>query len=123
MEQHSVPQLCMYCLSSMTLKSQAGDIDVCKHAALQYGIELSSADVNLSTAHAKPNEGGAKAKGKKVLQRQTTDEFMAADNALDIDDVQQPAYGNGKGLQAQSPEERRKQFEGQGWSDVALRDK
>ena len=79
--------------------------------------------MNLSTAHHKPNEGGAKAKGKQVLQRQTTDEFMAADTALDIDDVQQPAYGNGKGLQAQSPEERRKQFEGQGWSDVALRDK
>lgn len=86
---------------------------------IQDGIELSSADVNLSTVHHKPNEAAAKGKGKQVLQRQTTDEFMAADTALDIDDVQPQVQGS----QAQSKEERRKHFEGQGWSDVALRDK
>lgn len=71
-------------------------------------------------AHHKASQEAGKGKGKQVLQRQTTDEFAAADTALDIDDVPH-LYGNG--VKAQSPEERRKQFEGKGWSDVALREK
>lgn len=84
---------------------------------MQDGIELSSADVAIDVGPHKQADAGAKGKAKQVLQRQTTDEFLAQDTALDIDDVQD------KAAQKQTPEERRKQFQGQGWSDVALQDK
>ena len=85
---------------------------------LQDGIELSSAEVGAANMPHPVKDAGTKGKAKQVLQRQTTDEFMAQDNALDIADLQLQDKS-----QPQSLEERRKQFQGQGWSDVALQDK
>ncbi|DBA98206.1 hypothetical protein WJX77_005615 [Trebouxia sp. C0004] len=83
------------------------------------GIELSSADVNLKMhSHA---QSDAK-KQKPMLQRQTTDEFMASDTALDVEEVRPDALAGGS-TSHQSPEERKKQFKlAKGWSDVALQD-
>ena len=86
---------------------------------LQDGIELSSAEVGVGNMPHQAKDAGAKGKAKQVLQRQTTDEFMAQDNALDIADLQL----QDRPSQPQTLEERRKQFSGQGWSDVALQDK
>ena len=86
---------------------------------MQEGIELSSADVRLDApGHA---QGTDKSKSKKqVLQRQTTDEFLGADTALDIEEVRPTGSA---GPSSQSPEERKKQFKLlKGWSDVALQD-
>ncbi len=88
---------------------------------LQEGIELTSADVNLNMHSQAQSDDKAK-KRKPMLQRQTTDEFMASDTALDIEEDRPEALSNAATSQ-QSPEERRKQFKlVKGWSDVALQD-
>lgn len=88
---------------------------------LQEGIELSSANVNLNMgSHAQSDDKSKKR--KPMLQRQTTDEFMASDTALDVEEVRPQALAGGS-TSHQSPEERKKQFKlAKEWSDVALQD-
>ena len=91
-------------------------------AMMQEGIELSSADVNLNMHNHAQSDAKSK-KQKPMLQRQTTDEFMASDTALDVEEVRPDALAGGS-TSHQSPEERKKQFKlAKGWSDVALQDK
>ena len=82
---------------------------------------MSSAEVNLNMrGHAQSDDKTKKR--KPMLQRQTTDEFLASDTALDVDEVR-PGTMAGAGTSNQSPEERKKQFKlAKGWSDVALQD-
>ena len=86
---------------------------------LQEGIELSSADVNLAAKQQSASQSKSKQR-KPMLQRQTTDEFLPSDTALDIDEV--PSDANASSSQ-QSAEDRRNKFKlAKGWSDVALQD-
>ena len=86
---------------------------------MQEGIELSSADVNLKQQRHPVGQDKA-IQRKAMLQRQTTDEFLPSDTALDIDEVATAATASSS---RQTPEERRKQFKlAKGWSDVALQD-
>lgn len=86
---------------------------------MQEGIELSSADVNLQQhRHSVGEDKSIQRKG--MLQRQTTDEFLPSDTALDIDEVSTATTASSS---QQTPEERMKQFKlAKGWSDVALQD-
>jgi hypothetical protein len=82
------------------------------------GVEVSSASVHGHMVSDDGDKPRSKSKSK-VLMRQTTDDFNGPDTSLEMDDMGQ---GSSLDVPKKSYEERKREFLGRGWSDVALDD-